>query len=178
MIFLHKTFFKKKKIGKSLRINSKLNEREWQLLLTNATETVYKKGQVILKEGTSNDRLFLLKKGKVKITKNFSLKEVTLFSMQDEGFFGEESFFGHSHVSVSVEAESGHVKVAEIETSFITNLFRLQPLIAMKFYRNLAFHSVHRLKNFPSAFKLVGDIKNEGIVRFNTQAKSVSFKTF
>lgn len=157
-----------------------MNEKEWQLILTNSRETVYKKGQVILREGTINDRIFVLKKGRVVITKQFTNKKVVMWTMTDEGFFGEQSLFGPSPLSTSVEADSDHVKIAEIETTFVTNLFRLpqQYAIAMKFYKNLAMHSVNRIRTFPSAFKLVGDVKNEGIVRFNASCKAVNSHFF
>jgi len=118
-----------------------LTEGDWQLMLTNANEFTYHEGDVIFDQGTPNNSLYRIRSGGVRITKEGKV----IGHMGAGSVLGEMSFLGNNVTTAAVIAE-GEVRVAEVEVQFIKQLFEVEPLLALKFYRNIAMKLSSRLR--------------------------------
>eukprot|EP01117_Protostelium_nocturnum_P013775 TRINITY_DN517_c0_g1_i3.p1 TRINITY_DN517_c0_g1~~TRINITY_DN517_c0_g1_i3.p1 ORF type:complete len:851 (-),score=358.21 TRINITY_DN517_c0_g1_i3:50-2602(-) len=119
-----------------------LTEGDWQLMLTNANEFTYQDGQVVFEQATPNNSLYRIRAGNVRIIKDGGK---IIGRMGPGSVLGEMSFLGNNVTTASVIAE-GEVRIAEVEVQFIKQLFEVEPLLALKFYRNIAMKLSSRLR--------------------------------
>jgi len=154
-----------------------LTEGDWQLMLTNANEFTYHEGDVIFDQGTPNNSLYRIRSGNVRIAKEGKV----IGRMGPGSVLGEMSFLGNNVTTASVIAE-GEVRVAEVEVQFIKQLFEVEPLLALKFYRNIAMKLSSRLRGLTGeTVEKPGNIapvvhgkSNEGWDIFARKRKSVA----
>lgn len=176
-------------------LENKLTDREWQLLLTNSIDIIYKNNEIICREGfhkfedhdnnknnINDEFIYKIKRGKIRLVKEIKTKSnssllFTMSSFENGTLFGDLSnFLGYyAFFNNSFVADSNEVVVSKLSISFLIKLFKMEPEIAMKFYINIAFYLISRLKTLPSSYKLLGDIRNEGILKFNESPKKVFF---
>ncbi len=64
----------------------------------------FKKGDVILKEGTTGDEMYIILSGKARVYKTIDKKKTDLGILGPDDFFGEMSLFLHHPRSATVEA--------------------------------------------------------------------------
>lgn len=64
----------------------------------------YKKGDIIIQEGTSGKEIFVILKGKARVFKTIDRKKVELSILTQDDFFGEMSLFLQTPRTASVEA--------------------------------------------------------------------------
>jgi len=153
-----------------------LTEGDWQLMLTNAKEFTYHEGDVIFDQGTPNNSLYRIRSGNVRITKEGKV----IGRMGPGSVLGEMSFLGNNVTTACVIAE-GEVRVAEVEVQFIKQLFEVEPLLALKFYRNIAMKLSSRLRGLtgetvekPGNAPVVHGKSNDGWDIFARKRKSVA----
>ncbi len=166
-------FLKVKFLAKSLSSSfSRLHEREWQLLTTNSVELKVKKEELVLDESEDNMHLYKVMSGTLRVEVKLATgKIVTINTLKEGAIFGEMSLIGTLETKAKIIADS-NVKLRKIEASFILGILNMDPQLAIKFWKSLASILYHRLRTLPSAYKIAGDIKNEGITRFNDGSPS------
>lgn len=59
-------------------------------------EEVYRAGDIIIEEGNSDDWVYILLQGKVKVTKQTPVGRLTLSTLEKGSVFGEMEFFGRA----------------------------------------------------------------------------------
>lgn len=123
-----------------------LTDRDWQLLLSGATPIVYLRGDFIVKEGSPNKFLYRIKSGKVKVEKGGKF----LCFMQTNQVFGEMSLLDRrGKASANVIAEDDGVSVWVIDLSFIITMFKNEPGLCSRFYKQLSLKLADRLLSLP-----------------------------
>ena len=87
-----------------------------------AKEEKYSKGEVIIKEGTQGDWIYLIIHGRVKIQKKISKRVVTVATLLEGDIFGEMILWqsGKGARSASVVADT-HVEVGVLDSKRLIN---------------------------------------------------------
>ena len=80
-------------------------------------EEVYKAGDIIIEEGSSEDWVYILLEGKAKVTKRTPMGRLTLSTLEKGSVFGEMEFFGSALTArcASVIAVDNDVKVGVLD---------------------------------------------------------------
>ena len=73
-------------------------------ILTKKTKTDFKKGEVVFKEGTTGEEMYIIKSGKVEVVKKVEGAEVVLATLGEKSFFGEMALFGDPSRSATIRA--------------------------------------------------------------------------
>ena len=73
-------------------------------ILAKKTKTDFAKGDVVFKENTSGEEMYIIKSGKVEIVKKVEGQEVVLATLGEKSFFGEMALFGDPSRSATVRA--------------------------------------------------------------------------
>ncbi|KYQ94307.1 RasGEF domain-containing protein [Tieghemostelium lacteum] len=125
-----------------------LTERDWIILLTNASVITYHRGDVVIEENTINSHLYRIKTGSLAVEKkNKEGKLVKVATMLAPKMFGEMSFLGNKTTArLSVEEEAD---LYVMDIPFLNNLFNSHPRLGAKFYKIMANQLAIRLKNLP-----------------------------
>jgi CRP/FNR family transcriptional regulator, cyclic AMP receptor protein len=97
----------------------------------------YPAGSAIFKEGDPSDRMFVIRDGAVRVTKNVSGVEETLVNIVDGNFIGEMGLLEESPRSASVFAIS-NVEMLELYRVNLLQLIKSNPVIGVKIMFNLA----------------------------------------
>lgn len=179
--------------NEKLNPTEQLNDADWELLLTNATEFTYRKDEVIFEQvwitrvcvsitndfshkGCTNVNLYRILCGNVRVVKDESK---ILSIMGPKSVFGEMSFLGRNETTASVIAEEDNVKVLQIEINFLLDLFETESMLAMKFYRNIAMKLSQRLRKLPSTLAAeVAPQINRNEKRLSGDAERISLESF
>eukprot|EP01121_Diplochlamys_sp_Union-15-3_P015644 TRINITY_DN5215_c0_g1_i2.p1 TRINITY_DN5215_c0_g1~~TRINITY_DN5215_c0_g1_i2.p1 ORF type:complete len:537 (-),score=40.34 TRINITY_DN5215_c0_g1_i2:639-2066(-) len=83
-----------------------LTQRDWNVLLTIATKKIYNQGEKILRQGTKNSNLYIVKQGRVKIVKSVYSRAVVLKRSNElYTIFGELSLLTKKKTTASIIAE-------------------------------------------------------------------------
>eukprot|EP01133_Synstelium_polycarpum_P004077 gene4077-4749_t len=129
--------------------NEELGERDWSVLLTNATVITYNRGDIVIEENTINSYLYRIKSGSLTVEKKNkdTGKLVKVASMSAPKMFGEMSFLGNKTTARVVVEEQADLYVMDIP--FLNNLFVSHPRLGAKFYKIIANQLAMRLKNLP-----------------------------
>ncbi|EFA77570.1 RasGEF domain-containing protein [Heterostelium album PN500] len=129
--------------------NEELTERDWSVLLTNATVITYHRGDVVIEENTINSYLYRIKSGTLGVEKrNKDGKSVKVASMGAPKMFGEMSFLGNKTTARVVVDDQADLYVMDIP--FLNSLFVSHPRLGAKFYKIMANQLAVRLKNLPT----------------------------
>ena len=85
-------------------------------------EATYKPGEVIIEEGNTDDWVYILLEGKVKVTKRTPVGRLTLAVLQKGSVFGEMEFFGKALKArcASVIAADDDVRVGVLHAQRLT----------------------------------------------------------
>ncbi|KAF2072479.1 hypothetical protein CYY_006211 [Polysphondylium violaceum] len=128
--------------------SEELTERDWTILLTNASVITYHRGDVVIEENSINSHLYRIKSGTLSVEKkNKDGVLVRVASMVAPKMFGEMSFLGNKTTARLLVDEQADLYVMDIP--FLHNLFNSHPRLGAKFYKIMANQLAMRLKNLP-----------------------------
>ena len=155
----------------------KLKARDWQLITTNAEEIVFRSGDEVLVEQDEENFVYRIVEGTVKVeVLRSNGKRVLVNRLHPGAIFGEMSLLGRYDSQAVMIAESDEVHVQRLEVAFLTGIFKLEPNVGARFYKHVASILSHRIKTLPSQYKIAGDVRNEGIHRFNSKSGKEGIK--
>ena len=121
-----------------------LTEDEVQLLLDMAEWRRYGEGDVVVREGTASDCLFILSAGSVDVVREAG--RVRLARLTEVGeFFGEMSLIDILPRSADILAGNG-TEVAAFPKGELADLFARSPRVQMTLILNIARHLSLRLR--------------------------------
>jgi CRP-like cAMP-binding protein len=126
-----------------------LTERDWQLILLGAREVTFKKDEKVITQGVTNENLFRIKSGKVRVEKQMpDGSRVVLTKMEPEAMFGDTSVL-HTLATATADviADTDTVVLYAIEINLVFELFRNNPGLCMRFYKQMATKLSTRLRN-------------------------------
>jgi len=112
----------------------------------------YPAGTLIFKEGDKSDRMFVIRDGAVKVTKNVQGQEQTLVNIVDGNFIGEMGLLEEAPRSASVFAIS-NVEMLELYRISLHELIRSYPHIGVKIMVNFAKILSQRLRQSGDKYK-------------------------
>jgi len=127
----------KKKNKNKIKYSDLLPSKEdWTLILKGSRIIEFKKGDIVIEEGTHIQQLFQIVRGTCSIVKK-GISRILGRISSDDGIFGEISFIEGDRASASViAAEDTSIQV--IEAYFLCVLFAHYPDIAGRFYHYLS----------------------------------------
>ncbi|MBN1897802.1 MAG: cyclic nucleotide-binding domain-containing protein [Spirochaetes bacterium] len=106
----------------------------------------YNPGEMIVKEGQSGDRMYVIREGAVKVAKSLSKsKEQVLANLVDGDFFGDMALLDGSPRSASVYAIS-KVKMLELYRASLQEFIDREPRIGVKMLYNVARILAERIR--------------------------------
>lgn len=164
-------------IGEVVSLNY-LSLHDWKVLCTGAKRIVFKKGSIVIEEGSYNTALYRIKSGVVRVEKNTVQggieKKVVLGKLEKNKVFGEMSFVEDTwkqgtseeeglggNVSASVIVDSESAELYKIERSFIFSLFVADKEgLFTRFYQIIACMLADRVTNLPLSKQLVPIIED------------------
>ena len=130
------------KLLQNLPLFGELEEKEQMEIWTHVVTRSYKKSNIILFEEDPGDSLFIIKEGKVKITRlSEGGKEVILSILGEGEFFGEMSLLDGESRSANVIALSD-CEVFVLKRDKFLNILKTTPQIAITLLEELA----HRIR--------------------------------
>ena len=133
-------------------IFSSLTPEEMLEVSTTTTHRQYKKGEIIYLEGELSEKLFIINKGKVKISKlSEEGKEQIIRILYAGDFMGELSLFIHFPLKNNAEALET-TTVCIIDSKKINDLIEKLPSIALKIMKELSL----RLEKTESLIQSLG----------------------
>ncbi|MBW2609462.1 MAG: cyclic nucleotide-binding domain-containing protein [Deltaproteobacteria bacterium] len=95
-------------------------------MINRQMEKSYKKGELILKEGTSGSAAYMINSGKVEVFRTIEGKKIVIASLGENQFFGEMSMIDDRPRSASIVAITD-VEVTVIEPERFNELFYSNP---------------------------------------------------
>lgn len=128
-----------------------LTTREWNLLLTNATTLIVKKGSIILEEGTINEYLYKIKKGSFGFFKKKNGELKLLKELYAPSIFGEMSFLENLPTSASIICNSDDSELYILGIKLLKKIFSTNYDLFRNFYQYLATILAKRLKNLSNS---------------------------
>jgi extracellular factor (EF) 3-hydroxypalmitic acid methyl ester biosynthesis protein len=118
-----------------------LSHNDWTLLVDHAKQVTFKKGDVLIQQGSQSKMLYVIAAGKVKVS-----VLGTAFAQIGAGeVCGEMAFLEDSGPSATATAEE-EVQAFCIEWPKLIELFELFPHLGSRFYRSLAVNLSRRLR--------------------------------
>ncbi|GAM20898.1 hypothetical protein SAMD00019534_040730 [Acytostelium subglobosum LB1] len=130
--------------------HEELTERDWSVLLTNATVITYHHGDVVIEENTINSYLYRIKTGTLSVEKKMNGKSVKVATMEAPKMFGEMSFLGNK-TTARIVVVDGKADLYVMDIPFLNHLFVSHPRLGAKFYKIMANQLAARLKNLPTS---------------------------
>ncbi len=142
---------------RSSKLFEDLTDEELKTLLDYFDPVSFKKGDIIVEEGSSGDSLFVLIKGKVEVTRKLTLSTKEGFEEAEKAmtqitpdspynFFGEMSLIDGSPRSATVKATT-QVELLEMRRHSFEKLLKKEKDIAIKFVLNIAKALSERIRN-------------------------------
>jgi len=127
-----------KELLKKVPIFSNLSDKEIEKILEEASETSYKKNDLIFLEEDEGNSLFIIKSGKVKISRSSEEGKEVIFAILQEGdFFGEMSIFDGQSRSATVSALVDSEVIILRREDFM-NLIETNPAISVSLLKEMA----------------------------------------
>ena len=128
-----------------------LTENDWKVLLDNARQMSYQKGETILQEGSQTRAIFLLERGYASIESSSQGQGIHLNQIGPGEIFGEVSFLEDQGASASVIAEED-AEIKIIDGSQLQSLLSSVPGLATRFYQSVALTLAQRLRRLSDRF--------------------------
>ena len=125
------------------RLFSYLTPEESGSLLSRAEQKTFPKGDVILKEGSTDKALFIIVKGEVNVVQG--TPRTTIARLGVGSIFGEMSFLEQDRASATVVADDG-LELFRVDGQIINNLIEDSPRFAAHFYQSLSIILSRRLR--------------------------------
>lgn len=123
-----------------------LTNEDWVSLLQGAKRLVFKKDDVVMKQGESYQRMYQIVRGAVRVEKVFDGNLKVLGSMQCSDTFGDISFLTGSPASATCVADSEECEVTILEGTYVNMLFSMRPDLAGRFYKFVAMLITARIE--------------------------------
>jgi len=136
----------------------------------NAFESSYKSGQVIFKEGDSEDTMYFIKEGKVEISKKMGDAEQVLAFLGTNDFFGEMALLSKSPRSASAKAVTDTTVIVFNRKQFMS-LLKTRGEIVLKIIEVL----IQRLKESNDTIRKLIQ-KNQKALVFDALSKWLQVK--
>jgi CRP/FNR family cyclic AMP-dependent transcriptional regulator len=118
-----------------------LTANDWVLIIDKCRRVSFKKDEVLIKQGTRAQTIFILLEGRVNIS--VSGKKITEIGPGE--ICGEMAYLENSLASATATVERD-LQAYAIDWSTLTDLFELFPHLAYRFYRSLAVKLSRRLR--------------------------------
>ncbi len=145
------------KLKQSVSFFSTFSDGELLALLKLAVSETYSDGDVVFKENSRGDKMYIILTGNVKITKYLgNKKEEVLVTLGPGACFGEMGVINQSPRSASAIVEGENAVLLVIKESLLS---QNNMLLAFKLYRNFATMLAERLRKTNEKFQTatVGD---------------------
>ena len=124
--------------ARNLSIFSSLDDLELMNVIKLVIKREYIKGEVLCREGEVSDNLFLIRDGKIKISKiTKSGKEQILHILTKGDFFGEANLFDNKESTFTAIAIS-NAKVCTLSKPNLEQILEKNPQISMKILKELS----------------------------------------
>lgn len=124
--------------ARNISIFSSLSDSELMNIIKLAIKREYIKGEVLCREGETSDNLFLIRDGKIKLSKmTKSGKEQILHILTKGDFFGEANLFDNAESSFTAVAIS-NAKVCTLSRTNLEEILKKSPQISMKILKELS----------------------------------------
>lgn len=124
--------------ARNISIFSSLSDLELANIIKLVIKREYIKGEVLCREGEVSDNLFLIRDGKIKISKvTKSGKEQILHILTKGDFFGEANLFDDKESNFTATAIS-NAKVGTLSKSNLEQILKMNPQISMKILKELS----------------------------------------
>ena len=98
---------------------------------------LYKDGEVIIKQGTVGDCLYVIQQGKVDIIRGKGKNEIKLAELGEKEFFGEMALFEKDVRSATVKA-NGDTKVLTLDKKGLYKTIQNDPSLAFRLLEKLS----------------------------------------
>jgi CRP-like cAMP-binding protein len=98
----------------------------------------YMKGDIVFYEGEKGETMYIIFKGKVKITKKSRDVETTLAVLSDGDFFGEMSIIDDYPRSATAIVEEDHTKLIVIDREVFESQIQTNPKIIMQILKKMS----------------------------------------
>lgn len=129
-----------------------LTEQDWSRILKGANLVNFQKGDAVIKEGDTFQRVFQLLKGSACIQKEVNGVMTVLGRLTaEDGIFGEISFLEGGSATASIVADEPDTAVYIIEGYFLNVFFERNPGFSGRFYHFLAHLLSKRIKSREAA---------------------------
>jgi extracellular factor (EF) 3-hydroxypalmitic acid methyl ester biosynthesis protein len=126
-----------------------LTTEDYNLLREKAKVAVYPKHDIIVKEGSSPQRIYILQKGIVRVEKAAVGTGVAIAFLEPGDIFGEMSFLEEAITSAKIVAQDT-VEVLILEQNDLYSLLVSVPGLSARFYQSLAYSLSWRLRETTS----------------------------
>ncbi len=139
------------RLKESVSFFSSFTDGELLALLKLAVSEKYSDGDVVFKENSRGDQMYIILSGKVKITKYVGNKKEEVLTILEPGAcFGEMGVINQSPRSASAIIEGGDAVLLVINESLLS---QHNVLLAFKLYRNFAKMLAERLRETNEKFQ-------------------------
>jgi hypothetical protein len=115
-----------------------LNPEDWKLVCANPTHLRFSPGDEIIREGSRDQIIYVLRKGTVRVELLRSGSRIEVARLSPGEIFGEMAFLEETGASAGVTGED-RVEVDAISGVHLYSLFSSFPGLATRFYQSLAF---------------------------------------
>ena len=142
----------KKLLLNGVPIFAGLNDRALQIFLEHAKEIVFPAGELIAREGETNDCMYLIEEGEVSIIKNFNTPNpVKLATLGPGACFGEMCVLETQPRYATAQA-AGQATVVSVPTTSFFHLYQRAPEQYCVILLNIARDLSRRLRQLGDAF--------------------------
>ena len=127
------------------QIFSKLSDEELQAVTRCVSERTAAAGEILIREGQPGESLFLIRKGKVVVTRSIGPRRVVLADLGPGAVFGEMSLIDNFPTSASVTAEepSSFLLIGRLDLNV---LLTWDTVLASKMWRSFTEMLCYRLR--------------------------------
>ncbi len=140
------------KLLKKISFFSDLSQEELKSVAEIVNSKSYTPGEVIFSENVSGGELFIIRKGKVKITKMIQeMEKQTLTILKDGEFFGELSLLDGRQHSASAEAIA-NLDLLIVEKTNFDRFVQDNPVAGYKILRKMTIVIAELLRQMDSKF--------------------------
>jgi len=122
-----------------------LTANDWVLINAKAEKLVFRLGDVIIKEGSMGDALYVIRRGMASVELTGINSRTVIAQLEPEDICGDMAFVEKSTATASVIAKEDRVEVDAIQAVDLVRLFEAFPGLASRFYHSLAVVLAHRL---------------------------------
>ncbi len=98
---------------------------------------IYHDGEVIIREGDTGDRMFVIQSGRVRVTRNAEGKDIHLSELKEGDFFGEMAIIEREVRSATVRA-FGEVSLLSIDKKNFIHRVHEDPSLAYRILQHMS----------------------------------------